>query len=172
MSHTHWPGEFAFCPHCRAQLVSRPVGPTVRLACPECDFVHFRNPALGAAVVVRDEAERLLMVKRGATVTRSGYWSIPAGYVDYGEEVRAAAARELEEETGLVATIGEPVFVATNFHDPEKVSVCIWFEGTITGGELAPGDDAVEAAFFALDDLPELAFSTDRELIARLRATS
>jgi len=170
MAHTHWPGEFTYCPHCRAKLESKPIGPAMRMACPECDFVHFRNPALGAAVVIRDEMGRLLMVKRGGTVTRSGYWSLPAGYVDYGEEVRTAAARELREETGLEAAIGEAVFVATNFHDSEKVSVCIWFEGTVTGGALEAGDDAVEAAFFPLDDLPDLAFETDRELIDRFLA--
>jgi len=170
MSHTHWPGEFTFCPHCRAELVADRIGPATRMRCPECDFIHFRNPSLGAAVVVRDTQGRLLMVKRGEEVTRTGYWSMPAGYVDYGEDVRDAAARELQEETGLEAEIGEPVFVATNYHDPTKVSVCVWFEARVTGGTLEAGDDAVEARFFALDELPELAFDTDERLIERLRS--
>lgn len=145
------------------------MGPSRRMACPSCDFVHFRNPSVGAALVVRDEQGRILMVKRSEEATRSGFWSMPAGYVDYGEDVRDAAARELEEETGLVAQIGDPVFVATNFHDPSKVSVCVWFDTTITGGRLAPGDDAVDADFFDLDDLPPLAFDTDAALVERLR---
>ncbi len=138
------------------------------MRCPECDFIHFRNPPIGAAVVVRDDEGRLLMVKRGGKATRAGFWSMPAGYVDYGEDIRDAAARELTEETGLEADIGEPVFVATNFHDPSKVSVCVWFLATVTGGSLRPGDDAVEAGFFSLDALPDLAFETDAELISRL----
>jgi ADP-ribose pyrophosphatase YjhB (NUDIX family) len=131
------------------------------MACPACGFVHFRNPAVGAAVVVFDEERRLLLVKRGPEVTQSGKWSIPAGYVDYGEEIREAAARELHEETGLTARIGAAVFVASNFHDPAKLTVGVWFSGTVTGGELRAGDDAVDVAWFALDDLPEMAFDTD-----------
>lgn len=88
-------------------------------------------------------------------------WSMPAGYVDYGEDVRAAAARELVEETGLVADIGEAVWVASNFHDPAKLTVGIWFAGAVVGGTLQAGDDAEEARFFAPDSLPPLAFDTD-----------
>ena len=49
-------------------------------------------------------------------------------------------------------------------------TVGIWFEAAVTGGELKPGDDAVEAGFFLLDDLPELAFETDADLISALGA--
>ena len=113
---------------------------------------------------------RLLLIRRGPEATRSGLWAIPAGFVDYGEEVKAAAARELLEETGLVAKVGDVVFVASNFHDPAKLTVGVWFAGTVVGGELEPGDDADDARFFTLDELPPLAFETDAALIERLRA--
>ena len=120
-------------------------------------------------MVVFDEDGRVLMVRRGPGSTRSGYWSIPAGFVDYGEEIRAAAARELVEETGLVADVGDVMHVASNFHDPNKLTVGVWFAGTVTGGELVAGDDADAAGWFALDDLPPLAFETDGALFQRLR---
>ena len=164
-----WPGEYTYCPWCGSDLEPRRVGGIARMACTQCDFIHFRNPGVGAAVVVFDDQERLLLVQRGPEVTQPGKWSIPAGYVNYGEEIREAAARELLEETGLVAAIGDPVFVATNFHDPEKLTVGIWFHGTITGGSLQAGDDAVDAGWFALDDLPEMAFDTDLAFIAPRR---
>ena len=47
---------------------------------------------------------------------------------------------------GLVAEIGEVVWVASNFHDPAKLTVGIWFAGVVTGGSLQAGDDAEEAA--------------------------
>lgn len=169
MTHEHWPGEFTYCPHCRSELEETQIEGLARMRCPGCGFIHFRNPSLGAAVLVRDDDGRVLMVKRGPDVARPGKWSMPAGFVDYGEDVRDAAARELTEETGLVAEIGDPVFAATNYDDPAKVSICIWFAATVTGGELQAGDDAVDAGFFDLDDTPELAFDTDRNLIARLR---
>jgi len=122
---------------------------------------------VGVAGVVIDDA-RLLLVKRGPTATRSGLWCIPCGFLDYGEEVRAGAAREVVEETGLEVEVGRVLWVASNFHDPAKLTVGIWFDATVVGGELRAGDDAVEAGFFPLDDLPDLAFETDAELIASL----
>ena len=131
--------------------------------------MHFRNPGVGAAVVVFDDDGRILMVKRAPGATRSGFWSVPAGFVDYGEDVREAAQRELFEETGLHADIGEVLHVASNFHDPAKLTVGIWFAGTVTGGQLQAGDDAEQVGFFALDDLPPLAFETDRGFLTNLR---
>ena len=142
----------------------------MRMVCPGCGFIHWRNPGVGAAVVLFDDTGRLLLIRRGPRATRPGLWAIPAGFVDYGEDVRAAAARELEEETGLIVTVGAPVFVASNFHDPAKLTVGIWFAGTVIGGSLAPGDDADDADWFHLADLPPLAFETDEALIAGLRA--
>ena len=160
--HDHeWPGEFTFCPQCGSRLVDAERYGKVRRACDECGFIHFRNPGVGAAVVVWDDEGRLLLIKRGPGATRSGLWAVPAGYVDYGEEVRAAAARELREETGLIADIGDVAWVASNFHDPAKLTVGIWFNGSVTGGRLMAGDDAEDARFFDLSDLPPLAFDTD-----------
>ncbi len=121
-------------------------------------------------MVVFDDTGRILLVKRAVGATRPGLWSIPAGFVDYGEEIRAAAARELLEETGLVAEVGGVVWVASNFHDPAKLTVGIWFQGTVTGGVLEAGDDAEEAAFFSLDDLPPMAFETDVAYLQSLGA--
>ncbi len=154
---------------CTTALEDRRIGGSTRRVCPNCDYVHWRNPGVGAAVVVFDNDGRLLLVKRAEKATRPGFWSIPAGFVDYGEEIREAAARELREETGLEVVVGEPVFVASNFHDPHKLTVGIWFDGVVTGGTLEAGDDAEEADFFSLDELPPLAFETDEALIARLR---
>jgi len=163
-----FPGEFNFCPQCATSLERRLSHGRQRSVCPGCGYIHFRNPGVGAAVVIRDEDGRVLMVRRAPGSTRAGYWSVPAGFVDYGEEIRAAAARELLEETGLIAEIGEVVFVASNFHDPAKLTVGVWFEGTVTGGTLQAGDDAEEVGWFALDDLPELAFETDLAFLSGL----
>lgn len=164
-----WPGEYAYCPQCAAELEPSDMGRVVRMRCPSCGFIHWRNPGVGAAVVIRDADGRILLVRRGPEATRPGLWSVPAGFVDYGEDIRDAAARELLEETGLVADIGDVIHVASNFHDPQKLTVGVWFEGTVVGGDLEPGDDAVELGFFALDDLPPLAFATDEGLFSRLR---
>ena len=165
-----WPGEARYCQACGAVLERKTIHGRNRGVCPRCDRVDFRSPSIGVAVVLLDDEGRLLMVQRGPGMTKQGRWCIPAGFMDYGEDVREAAARELLEETGLVAQVGEPVFVASNFHDPAKLTVGIWFEGRLIGGSLQAGDDAVAAGWFSLDDLPDLAFETDAALIRRLQA--
>jgi ADP-ribose pyrophosphatase YjhB (NUDIX family) len=162
------PGEYVYCPLCGSSLERRERGGKSRPVCSRCGFVHWRNPGVGAAVVVRDAAGAILMVRRAPGTTRPGLWSVPCGFVDYGEEIREAAARELLEETGLVAEVGAVVHVASNFHDPEKLTVGIWFAGRVVGGSLRAGDDADDARFFALDDLPPLAFETDAAFLEGL----
>lgn len=159
---------YEFCPMCATRLEWREAGGRERRVCPGCGFIHWQNPGVGAAAVVRDEQGRVLLVRRGPGAARAGYWSIPAGFVDADEDVRSAAARELTEETGLVAEIGEVLQVASNFHDPAKPTVGVWFAAVVVGGELHAGDDASEAAFFAPGSLPPLAFPTDATLLARL----
>lgn len=137
------------------------------MACPACAFVHFRDPAVGVAGLVVEDG-RVLLVRRGPGASRTGRWCIPCGYLDYGEEVREGAAREVHEETGFDVEIGDVAWVASNFHDPAKLTVGIWFHAVVVGGSLRAGDDADAAGWFPLGDLPDLAFETDTALLAAL----
>lgn len=162
------PPGFRHCPRCGGRLVARSRGDRLRPHCADCGRTVFHNPAVGVAVVLLD-GDRLLLARRSRSY--AGGWCIPCGYVEWDEDVRLAAVRELAEETGLDVVLGEVLTVHSNVHDLAQHTVGIWFRGEVSGGELQPGDDVDAVGFFPLDDLPgPLAFPTDELVVAQLRA--
>jgi ADP-ribose pyrophosphatase YjhB (NUDIX family) len=117
------------------------------------------------AIIIRNE--KILLGKRNGTY--QGKWCIPCGYVEWGEDVYDAVKRELLEETGLIIEPLDVYTVLSNFHNEEQHTVGIWFMAKEGGGELLVGDDLKEVRFFSFDDLPELAFPTDRVVLKRLK---
>lgn len=115
-------------------------------------------PTLAVGAVVLDADGRLLVVQRGHPPAH-GRWTLPGGRVEPGEQLREAVARELDEETGLTADVGELVGWLEVIRDPLHI-VILDFDVTVTGGELRPGGDADAARWVGRRELEELPTTT------------
>lgn len=155
--------------HCLAcgAVMRLPAGPRPVPTCTGCGRRHHLDPSVGVGAVVRDGQGRLLLVLRGVE-PGLGRWALPAGYVDAGEDPREAAAREVLEETGLTVRCGAVVDVYPGSGTGHGASFFLAFHAEPVRGTVAAGDDALDARFFALDELPELAFASTIDVVRRL----
>lgn len=164
------PEHIAFCPICATPLETRPVGDKPRRVCPSCNYTYFTEPKVGVGVLLLKD-DQILLVRR-AMMPQAGKWSIPAGYLDYGEDPKLTAAREVFEETGLEVQITD---VFDIYHNPEAIddggaSVFILYRAHLVGGDLKAGDDADDVDFFPSDDLPDIAFNSTQDVIVRWKS--
>jgi ADP-ribose pyrophosphatase YjhB (NUDIX family) len=165
------PADIAYCPRCATSLITRQIGDKPRRACPACNYIYFTDPKVGVGVMVTQKG-KILLVRR-AMNPEKGKWSIPAGFLDYGEDPVATAEREVLEETNLRVSISRLVDVYYNQDalDQGGASIFILYKAHLIDGDLQAGDDADRAAFFSVDDLPQLAFASTRDAIQRWQTT-
>ncbi len=113
----------------------------------------------------------LLLVRRGKAPF-AGSWALPGGFVELDETLEQAAIRELEEETGLSIESAEQLraFDAID-RDPRERVISVAHVAVVErdAHAIRGADDADEAAWFALDALPSLAFD-HAEVVALARA--
>lgn len=123
--------------------------------------VEYRRPGLTVDGIVVSHGNILLIRRKNPPF--QGRYALPGGFVDHGESVENAVAREMEEETGLKVEIDQLVGVYSDpGRDPRGHVVSVVFSLESVGGELRCGSDADRVKYFSLDDLPELAFDHRR----------
>jgi ADP-ribose pyrophosphatase YjhB (NUDIX family) len=159
--------EYRYCPKCAGPLQVRFTEGCERQVCSKCGFVFYQNPVPAAAVIMQREAEILLVQRKFEP--RIGDWSLPAGFVEWGESADETAVREAKEETGLDIAVGGlyGVYAARDYWDYQVLLVV--YRAEILGGELKAGDDALDARFFNFSALPpNIAFRIHHNILAAL----
>lgn len=125
-------------------------------------------------VVEKAGTREVLLIKRKKDPFE-GKWALPGGFVETDEEAATAAARELEEETSLKVKRQDLSFIDyfdAPDRDPRGRVISFAFGIKLEGSQQPKGgDDAAEAKWFSLDDLPDLAFD-HQTILARWKERS
>ena len=155
--------QVRFCTQCGASLQMELVEERQRPRCPACGQVVFLDPKLVAVALVPKGGE-LLLIRRTSEPGR-GLWALPGGYVERGEPVEEAVAREVQEETGLTVRVQGLVGL---YSEAGSSLVLAAYAAESAGGELLqePTREVQQVAPFPLDALPAMAFPRDPRIIA------
>lgn len=148
-----------FCGNCGAPVEIRvPLGDHLaRFVCTRCSKVHYQNPSLVIGCV--PEWEDKILLCRRAIEPRRGFWTLPAGFMEIGETMQEAAARECYEEALARVEVGS-LLAVVNVTRANQVSVM--FRAKLLTPEFNPGPESLEVALFVGSRIPwsELAFAS------------
>lgn len=150
-----------YCPRCAGELAAFEEDGHARQRCAKCGRIHYRNskPAV-TGIVAR--GGRVLLSRR-AREPHLGLWDLPGGFLESGEHPEDGLRREILEETGLHARVGRLVTIAVGTW-AEFDTLNLIYEAE-ADGEPRAMDDSIEMRFFAINELPEMAFPHEREAL-------
>ncbi|WP_226343923.1 NUDIX hydrolase [Agilicoccus flavus] len=161
--------DIRFCRLCGA-----PTAPTIpamedreRAVCTECGYVDYVNPinVVGTIPVWHGEADgpRILLCLRNIE-PRRGFWTLPAGFLEYGETAADGAARETREEAGAHIELEGLFSVLDVVHAGQ---IHLFYRARLLDLDLAPGPETIENRLVSIDEIPwdELAFLTVRRAL-------
>lgn len=133
-----------------------------RYVCNHCDTIHYSNPKIVAGCLPIWE-NQVLLCKR-AIQPRYGLWTLPAGFMENGETVEQAAARESHEEANANVEILD---LYTIFSLPHVNQVYIMYRAELLDTAFSPGAESLEVRLFDEPEIPwdQLAFRTISETL-------
>ena len=140
-----------FCSDCASPVEIRvPPGDThPRHVCTACGTVHYENPKVVVGCV--PEIDGRVLLCRRAIEPRLGYWTFPAGFMENGETLQQAAARECWEEALARVEIGSLLAVVHVLHAHQ---VHVMFRARLPVPEFGVGIESLETTLVAPEDIP------------------
>jgi ADP-ribose pyrophosphatase YjhB (NUDIX family) len=155
-----------FCSHCGSAVTLKiPDGDHLpRFVCTSCGTIHYKNPLLVLGCVPEWEG-RILLCKR-AIEPRLGFWTVPAGFMENGETMQAAAARECREEAMAEVEIGSLLAIVNVTHAGQ---VHVMFRAHLAKPEFGPGPESLEVGLYEESEIPwdDLAFPSGEFTLRR-----
>jgi NADH pyrophosphatase NudC (nudix superfamily) len=148
--------EYRFCPLCGGTL--KPDSKQKHLTCPQCNFVHYKNPKPCVGAVIIREGKVLLI--RRAHEPYKDYWDFPGGFLECGEYPEEGLKREIAEELGIGIAIKRILGIYPDSYGAGGVSTLnVYYLCKISNGDIKPQTEIAEAKWFFPNELPaKLAF--------------
>ena len=139
-----------------------------RLVCDACGFIRYENPKIVVGSVVAHEG-RLLLCRR-AINPRSGFWTLPAGYLELNETTADGAVREAYEEATARIEIDRLLAV---YSIPRISQVQLIYRARLLDPDVKPGPESAEVGLFGWEEIPwdEMAFPSARWALRQWRET-
>jgi len=139
-----------------------------RLTCPDCDHITYSNPKpiVGTMVTYGDK----ILLCRRAIPPRTGFWTIPGGYMEEGESLEDGAKRETREESGAQIEIDALLAI---YDIPHAGQIHMLYRGQMTSPAYQAGPESLEVKLFDWDDIPwsDLAFPITAEILRQYHRT-
>jgi len=158
-----------FCPDCGQPVSLKiPEGDHLeRHVCTGCGAIHYHNPKIIAGCVP-ELGSRILLCKR-AIEPRRGYWTIPAGFMENGEALQDAAARESMEEALARVQIGS-LLAIVNVLRAQQVHIV--FRAQLLDAAFGVGPESLEVGLYEESEIPwpEIAFMSVEFALRRFLA--
>jgi len=146
-----------FCSECGSRVDRRvPPGDHLpRFVCDACGTIHYQNPRLVVGCVPEHEG-RILHCRRAIEPGR-GFWTVPAGFMENGETLQQAAARESMEEALAEVEIGSLLSVV---HVTGAHQVHVFFRARLHIPQFGAGPESLEVKLVTPEEIPwkEIAF--------------
>lgn len=155
-----------YCPNCKSRIVRKKIEARNRDYCDACKTIFYDNPLPVVSAVVSNKNREILLVLRDRD-PYAGQWCLPSGFVELNESIEKAVIRELKEETGIKGKVLRLLDTNSRYNEIYGDLIWVTFEVKKSSGKVIAGDDARDAKYFPINDLPKLPFFANRRAVKR-----
>jgi ADP-ribose pyrophosphatase YjhB (NUDIX family) len=163
----HKTRSYQFCKTCGAEVRYQiPAQDNrERAVCTQCAAIHYENPINVVGTLPIWQETQVLLCRRNIE-PRFGFWTLPAGFLEWGESTSEGAARETVEEAGAQFEL-QSLFTVLNVVTAGQLH--LYYRAKLLSDHFEPGVETIEARLFKIDEIPwdELAFKTVRVTLER-----
>jgi len=152
---------FKYCPRCGGKLFVKRREGARRLVCRNCKFIFYQNSKPTASALITNNKGQVLLVKRGIK-PKFGYWDLPGGFLEEGEDPIQGLKREMKEELGVEIYNIRYLGVYMDWYECgyNMSTLNIIYSAKIKSGKIRPMSDVGDIKWFNKSKIPwsKLAF--------------